>query len=150
MDNTSGGDLFLRHGESVTLPTVTEGRSTPATFEGIEKVLTDATAAFDPDRRLDVDHLSAVLMHWDGDDHAEERCALLARTCFYYQRIGCSFDGIPRGKAARDLAHARGLKNPERRACNVLGGAYLDSANFEEACKVLERALLLARELGDP
>jgi HD-GYP domain-containing protein (c-di-GMP phosphodiesterase class II) len=32
----------------------------------------------------------------------------------------------------------------------VLGAVYLDSANFEEACKCLERTLVLARELGNP
>ncbi len=150
MNNTSCGDLFLSNGERLALPSVTLGRSTPETFAGIAEALSEATAEFDPERRLDVDHLSAVVIHWTDDDHAEERCALLSRSCFYYQRIGCSFDGIPRGKVARDLARDHGLKNLERRACNVLSGVYLDSANFEEACKCLERTLVLARELGDP
>jgi len=150
MNNTSGGDLFLRHGDREEPPSVKATRATPGSFGDLAKALSDATAAFDPDRRHDVDRLSAVLMHWDGDDHAEERCALLSRACFYYQRIGCSFDGIPRGKAARALARVHGFKNLERRACNVLSTVYLDSANFEQACKCLERTMVLARELGDP
>ncbi len=121
-----------------------------ASFSSISETLSRAMAGFDPERRRDVDYLTTVLMHWQGDDHVDERCALLARACFYYQRIGCSFDGIPRGRAARDLACAHGLRNAERRACNALGAVYLDSANFEDACRCLERTMTLARELGDP
>ncbi len=89
-------------------------------------------------------------MNWAGDEHVETRCTLLSNACFYYQRIGCSFDGIARGKAARELASRHGLNNLERQACNVLSGVYLDGADFEEACKCLERTLHIARELADP
>ncbi len=145
MEHEGRDDLFLSHspdGERPAAPSVD--------FAELQARLQQATAGFDPDRRRQVDHLTNLLMTWRGDDHVEERCAALSGACFYYQRIGCSFDGIPRGKAARELASAHGLANHERRACNVLGGVYLDSSNFEEACKCLERSLILAREIGNP
>jgi HD-GYP domain-containing protein (c-di-GMP phosphodiesterase class II) len=142
----SGSDLFLRHGERRD----TSRSAATVDFQAVKEGLMKATMGFSPERRRDVDHLTNLLMNWRGDDHVEERCAALAGACFYYQRIGCSFDGIPRGKAARELASAHGLANLERRACNVLGGVYLDSANFEEACRSLEQAFVLARQIGNP
>ena len=140
-----GGDLFSHcSNDSVS------GSATPDAFQVIARALETATVGFDPAHRPDVDRLSVALMHWQGDDHVEDRCALLSRACFYYQRIGCSFDGIPRGKAARELASRQGHRNLERRACNALSSVYLDSANFEEACKCSERNLVLAHEIGDP
>jgi len=112
--------------------------------------LARAIDGFRAEQRSDVDRLSAALIAWDGNQAIEERIRLLATACFYYQRIGCSFDGVPRGKAARDLARANSLINLERFSCIALSAVYLDSANFEEACKCLERALQLAREIGDP
>ncbi len=151
MNNSSGGDLFSSHDDRIVTSTdLGDAAAAGHAFSEVSRSLSDALTTFDPDRRRDVDRLSALLMRWSGEDHAEERCILLSRACFYYQRIGCSFDGIPRGEAARDLAGRHGLKNLERRACNVLSAVYLDSANFEEACKCLERTLMLARELGDP
>ncbi len=144
MSISPGEDLFS-HRDDVAPPAVAAGA-----FDALAGALSDATVGFDPARRPDVDRLTLTLMHWQGDDHVEERCALLSRACFYYQRIGCSFDGIPRGKAARELAGRHGLKNLERRACNALSGVYLDSANFQEACKCLERTMMLAHEIGDP
>ena len=135
---------MLRTGVESTTP------ATGASFDAISTALSSATSAFDADRRHEVDHLSALLMYWSTDDHVETRCRLLSDACFYYQRIGCAFDGIARGKAARELTARHGLKNLERQACNVLSGVYLDVADFEEACKCLERTLLLARELADP
>ncbi len=119
-------------------------------FKDLSDALATAMAGLDVGRRHDVDRLSAELMNRSDDEDVEGRCASLSNACFYYQRIGCSFDGIARGKAARDLASRHGLKNLERQACNVLSGVYLDGANFEEACKCLERTLVLARELHDP
>ena len=158
MTISPSGDLFSRHEKRDDGPSdgpssvdrVVTPAPAPLAFQAVADALTAATAAFDPERRRDVDHLTTVLMHWSGDDHAEARCGLLAGACFYYQRIGCSFDGIPRGKAARELASRHGFVNLERRACNVLSTVYIDSANFEEACKCLERTMTLARALGDP
>ena len=146
MNQSNANDLFLRHGERRNVHPSTSSID----FRAVADELALATAGFDPERRRDVDHLTNLLIDWRDDDHVEARCAALAGACFYYQRIGCSFDGIPRGKAARELAARHGLANLERRACNVLGGVYLDSSNFEDACKCLERALVLAREIGDP
>lgn len=109
-----------------------------------------AVAHFNAENRSTVDGLAQALMRIEGDVDIEDRITLLVKACFYYQRIGCSFDGIPLGIAARELACRHGLKNLERRACNSLGAVYYDSANFEEACKCFERTLTLARELGDP
>ena len=145
MHNASGGDLFLRRSDLDGAPTAPLLQSAAALA-----ALADALTAVDPARRPEIDRLSAQLMHVADDDRVEERCALLARTCFYYQRIGCSFDGIARGEASRALARRHDLKNLERRACNALSTVYLDGANFEEACKCLERALQIAQELDDP
>ena len=148
--NPSSADLFLHHATDGDPHVAAGPAASSPSFDEVAESLSAATVAFDPERRLEVDRLTALLMAWPGDDHVEHRCALLSRACFYYQRIGCSFDGIPRGKAARELASRHGLINLERRACNVLSAVYLDSANFEEACKCLERTLTLARQLGDP
>ncbi len=138
MHNASGGELFSHR------PDPRGARSAGLAALG------DALNGLDPARRPDVDHWSASLMRVAGDTDAKARCALLAKACFYYQRIGRSVDGIAPGVAARELARRHRLKDLERRACDVLSTAYLDVADFEEACKCLERALLLARELDDP
>ena len=122
----------------------------PASSALMSESLLDAVKDFNAENRHAVDRLTEALMRVEGDDDLEHRITLLVKACFYYQRIGCSFDGIPRGVMARDLACRHGLKNLERRACNSLGAVYYDSANFEEACKCFERTLTLARELGDP
>lgn len=150
MSNSPANDLFSGHCDAEVPFAPPPSESDGPTFGAISASLAEATLAFDPERRLEVDRLTSLLMTWQRDDHAAERCALLSRACFYYQRIGCSFDGVPRGKAARDLACRHGLLNLERRACNVLSAVYLDSANFEDACRCLERTLTLARQLGDP
>ncbi len=150
MSHSGGDDLFSGHSFAEGVRSDRPESAQSVDFDDVQRGLTEATTGFDPDRRRHVDHLTNLLMNWSGDDHVEQRCAALAGACFYYQRIGCSFDGIPRGKAARELAARHGLANHERRACNVLGGVYLDSANFEEACKCLERSLVLAREIGNP
>ena len=121
-----------------------------APFAFIKPALLDAVRHFNAENRPAVDRLTSALMQLEGVEHIDDRITLLIKACFYYQRIGCSFDGIPRGIAARELACRHGLKNLERRACNSLGAVYYDSANFEEACKCFERTLTLARELGDP
>jgi putative two-component system response regulator len=146
MRDPGNADLFFPFGERRA-----PSRSDASIhFEAVRDGLARAIAAFDPERRRDVDHLTNLLMHWRGDDYVAERCTSLIRACFYYQRIGCSFDGIVRGKTARDLAAGAGLMNLERRAWNVLGTVYLDSAYFEDACHAFDHALLLARGLGDP
>ena len=119
-------------------------------FASLNDSLLNAVRNFNAENRHTVDRLTEALMRIDGDEHIEDRIMLLVKACFYYQRIGCSFDGIPRGTAARELACRHDLKNLERRACNSLGAVYYDSANFEEACKCFERTLTLARELGNP
>ena len=147
MNHAHGDDLFLRDGRTSASSAHAAG---PVTFRSVADALDASIAHFNPEHKRDVDHLTALVMNWVGDDHVEERCMVLVDACFYYQRIGCSFDGVPRGKAARELACRHGLKNLERRSCNVLSSVYLDSANFEDACRCLERTLMLARELGDP
>ncbi len=122
----------------------------PVSLEMLRESLLDAVRHFNAENRHAVDRLTEALMRIEGDDDVATRITLLVKACFYYQRIGCSFDGIPRGVMARDLACRHGMKNLERRACNSLGAVYYDSANFEEACKCFERTLTLARELGDP
>ena len=112
--------------------------------------LARAIDGFRAENRREVDRLVGAITSIDGDRSLEERIRLLATTCFYYQRIGSSFDGIPIGQRARELARAHSLSNLERFSCIALSVAYLDSAHFEEACKCLERALQLAREIGDP
>lgn len=147
MKSTSGSDLFL---SNVAVSAPGTAAASTSGIADLVAALTTAMEGFDPARRHDVDHLSAALMNWNADEHVEARCVSMSDACFYYQRIGCSFDGIARGKASRELASRHGLKNLERQACNVLSSVYLDVANFEEACKCLERTLLLARELDDP
>ncbi len=145
-----GDDLFLRRADPALNALEVAIPGSAEAFANLKDALSSAIRGFNPEKRRDVDSLTSDLMRWPAPSHVDERIVLLAQACFYYQRIGCSFDGIPRGKAARDLAREHGLKNLERRACNVLSAVYLDSANFEEACKCLERTLVLARELGDP
>jgi putative nucleotidyltransferase with HDIG domain len=146
--NSSGDDLFL--GKIEHRARGDHDMHRDASFASIQQSLLNAIRNFNAENRQTVDHLTAALMGLQGDECIEERITLLIKACFYYQRIGCSFDGIPRGIAARDLACRHGLTNLERRACNSLGAVYYDSANFEEACKCFERTLTLARELGDP
>ncbi len=147
---SSGEDLFSNGVPAGGDRAGAHAPGSPEAFAAVKDTLAAAIKGFDPANRPQVDALSGELMKLDGETHAEDRVLLLSQSCFYYQRIGCSFDGIPRGKAARELAERHGLKNLERRACNSLSAVYLDTANFEEACKCLERTLVLAREIGDP
>ena len=120
------------------------------TFKVLEAQAAAAMADFGVEGREALDHLTSILMQLDGEADVEKRIQILSDACFYYQRIGRSFDGIPRGQSAVGLAKKFGHKNLERRACNSLSAVYLDSANFEDACRCLERTLVLARELADP
>ncbi len=119
-------------------------------FETLEAQAVAAMANFGVEDRESLDHLTSVLMQIDSDAYVEKRVKILSDACFYYQRTGRSFDGIPRGRAAATLAKNFGYKNLERYANISLSSVYLDTANFEDACQCLERALVLAREMGDP
>jgi len=105
---------------------------------------------FEDERREEVGRLCNVLMQVGGSDRLESRIKILTDVCFYFIRVGRSFDGRPFSVFARELAVQHSLKNLERMACNALGLAYADGACYEEACQTLERALVLARELADP
>ena len=152
----SGDDPFVRKIEHSTRsgldckPDAGGEARAYTSFASLNDSLLSAVRNFNAENRHSVDRLTEALMRIDGDEHIEDRITLLIKACFYYQRIGCSFDGIPRGIAARELACRHELKNLERRACNSLGAVYYDSANFEEACKCFERTLMLARELCNP
>ena len=118
------------------------------------KVFEDRIAAaiggFDDKNREAVDQLTTILMLVSGDLNIESRIKILSEACFYYNRIGRAFDGIPRGLTAKNLAEKYRHKNLERFAGTSLGAAYVDGACFEEACRTLERTLAISRELGDP
>jgi HD-GYP domain-containing protein (c-di-GMP phosphodiesterase class II) len=107
-------------------------------------------AGFEDKRREEVGRLSNVLMKVGGTDRLESRIKILTDVCFYFTRIGRAFEGMPFSAFARELAVQHSLKNLERMACNALGLAYSDGACYEEACRTLERTLVLARELADP
>ena len=109
-----------------------------------------AMQGIDEKNRESVDTLAAVLMSGADLANLEAAIKVLAEASFYYSRIGRAFDGIPLGRAARQMAVANGLKNLERFAEIALGAVYADASCFEEACQALERALVIARELQDP
>jgi HD-GYP domain-containing protein (c-di-GMP phosphodiesterase class II) len=100
--------------------------------------------------RETVGRLAKIVAALTGTRQLESRIRLLGEACFYFNRIGRAYDGIPLALFAQDLAIAHGLKNLERFSATALGLAYADSACFEEACVTLERTLVLSRELGDP
>ena len=147
---SAGDDLFLRHHGGDVLRASIADDAPAVTLAEACAALAEATDGFRAERKEAVDFLTAQLMRVTGDALADERARLLGDACFYYQRIGFSFDGIPRGRAARDIALHHGHTNLLRRAYNALGAVYLDTANFEEACKCFEQTLRLARQLGDP
>ena len=150
MHDTPDDDLFSRHDASRADEAGDDG-VIGDTFDDVATRLAASIADFDPAHKPEVDDLTTVVMRWhDSAALDERRCRLLADACVYYQRIGFSFDGIPRGTAACAIAAERGFANLEGRACHVLGGVYIDSANFEGACRSLERSLVLARASGDP
>jgi HD-GYP domain-containing protein (c-di-GMP phosphodiesterase class II) len=109
-----------------------------------------AMKSFGTENRQVVDHVSSFLVGLEGDVCLEERLEFLCASCFYYDRIGRSYQGVSRGERARELAAEHGLKGLERRACNGLAIAYMGCADFELACRRLERSLVIAEELGDP
>ena len=123
---------------------------TPPMFAVLRARIAAAMDGYRPEGIADVAQISECLMQLDDAENVEARILILSDACFYFERVGRSFQGIPRGKTAVALASRHGFKNLERRANNTLGNAHLDSANFEEACVCLERTLALARELGDP
>ena len=119
-------------------------------LSALENRATKAIAGFDANNRETVDYLTTILMQVGDALNLEARIKILSEACFYYNKIGRAFDGVPRGLAAKKLAEESGLKNLERFAGTALGIAYLDGACFEEACQTLERTLILARELDEP
>jgi len=124
--------------------------SANALIQDLEKQTAEAMSGFDGQKRATVEQLTSLLMRVEGHGSVENRVRILGDACFYFNRIGRAFDGIPRGVAARSLAERHGLVNLERLAGNALATAYMDVASFEEACRTLERTLILARQLGEP
>jgi HD-GYP domain-containing protein (c-di-GMP phosphodiesterase class II) len=121
----------------------------PLLFRDLAQSLSTAMRGVDDTNHTTVGRLAGVLTQLKGGRWPiEPRIKLLGEACFYFSRIGRSYDGIPLAIYARDLAVACGQKNLERFAATSLGLAYADSACFEEACQTLERTLVLARELG--
>ena len=116
----------------------------------LEACVAKAIGGFDEKNRKAVDRLTSILIKVDTSVRLESRIRQLAEASFYYNRIGRAFDGIPAALAAKNLAEKHGLKNLERFAGTALGLSYADGACFEDACKTLERTLVLARELGEP
>ncbi len=152
MSHSSKSDKFLSRDVVAAAQILDDQLSSgnPTTFEALEAQAAAAMANFGVEGRESLDHLTSVLMQLDSDAHVEKRIKILSDACFYYQRTGRSFDGIPRGRSAVTLAKNGGHKNLERYANISLSSVYLDTGNFEDACRCLERALVLAREMGDP
>ena len=111
---------------------------------------TEAMKSFGSEKKSLIDHISAVLIAVNSPKRLESRVQFLCACCFYYDRIGSSYEGIDRGEAARKLAARHGLANLERRACNSLAIAYVGYADFELACQRLEQSIVLAAGLKDP
>jgi len=109
-----------------------------------------AVASFSSERRSLVDHLSILCMRLVRGEGLEARIKFLIDCGFYYNRIGQSPIGTTRAEAARALAYEHGFPNLERRACGVLAGTLMDMGDLETACQRVERAVVLARELGEP
>ena len=121
-------------------------------FKVLANRLSDAMRGVDEGLRDTVRGLAMVVMRLPrvGEHEFEPRVRLLAEACFYFNRIGRAYDGIPLALFAQDLADSRDDKNLQRFVATALGLAYADSACFEEACGTLERTLVLSREIGDP
>ncbi len=121
-------------------------------FNIVADRLSASMRTFDDSHRDTVRGLAMVLTRIPrvGPAEFEPRVRLLAEACFYFNRIGRAYDGIPLALFALDLADARDDKNLQRFVATALGLAYADSACFEEACRTLERTLVLSREIGDP
>ena len=131
-------------------------KATTATSVDLFKVLADRLSesmrGVDDSHRDTVRGLATVLTQIVdvGPAEFEPRVRLLAEACFYFNRIGRAYDGIPLALFAQELADSRDDKNLQRFVATALGLAYADSACFEEACGTLERTLVLSREIGDP
>ena len=112
--------------------------------------LKKAMSGIDESHRETVDRLTAELIAISTTILFEQRIQLLAEASFYYTRLGRAFNAIPIALAARESAIAHGSKGLERFTSTALALAYADGACFEEACRTLERTLVLSREIGDP
>ncbi len=78
-----------------------------------------------------------------------EHCAeILNRTCFYLFEVNQSMSGIALGKRIAESAERCGLKKIVRRIFNILGVQYGDIADFATAMDYLEKAIVLARQIG--
>ena len=126
------------------------GESATSALRHLESNAMTAIEGFNAANRPIVDRLTTILMRIDRPDGIETRVKLLGDACFYFNKIGRAFDGIPRGIVAQGLAERHGLLNLERLATNALGTAYIDGACYEEACQTLERTLAISRQLSDP
>ena len=74
---------------------------------------------------------------------------LLNRACFRLFEIGQSTSGISLGEKIFRQAESVGNLNAQRRIANVIGGQYGDVADFPSAMKYLEKAVVLAKAIGD-
>ena len=129
------------------------GAATAAqSFKALAENLSLSMRGVDDRHRDRVRDLGTVVMQIGdiGEKYVEPRTRLLAEACFYFNRIGRAYDGIPVALFAQALADARDDKNLQRFVATALGLAYADSACFEEACGTLEKTLVLSREIGDP
>jgi hypothetical protein len=68
--------------------------------------------------------------------------------CFYFSN-GQYAAVIPLMERAREISIGLGEKMLARRCCNVLGGLYRHSLNWEESFKRQDEALVLAQEMND-
>ncbi len=125
-------------------------KSGEETIEALLSYGTEAMKSFSSEKKALVDHVSGVMMAVRSEYCLEKRVQFLCACCFYYDRIGSSYQGIDRGEAARALAASHHLPNLERRACNSLAIAYVGFSDFELACQRLEQSIGLAAGLKDP
>lgn len=96
-------------------------------------------AAREADRLIDAVDRQSLERHAD----------LLSRSCFYLFEIGKSTVGIELGKKIAEKAESLGNIHVQRRILNIVGLQYTDVADFPSAMDHLERAVVLARKIGD-
>lgn len=75
---------------------------------------------------------------------------LLTKACSLLFEVGESQRGINLGLRVAEWAEAIGDVQTQRRIYNIVGGQYVDIADFASSMKYLELAIVLARRIGDP
>ncbi|MGA2549992.1 MAG: HD-GYP domain-containing protein [Burkholderiaceae bacterium] len=142
--------LFLQSSDQIaaTIDKMGSAAAIPLA-EGLADRVMKLMEHLEPRNESAIMRLATAFMRMRHEAGLEKRLAVLARACFYFERIGKSYQGIRFGEFARETAQKNGLKNLERRACNTLAGAYMGTLDLEQACRCLERTLVLAQEMGD-